>query len=82
MTESQFTAWLLFVAPILACFGNPTASFQQQVLIASIYSVFPIVLFFYGEREFIKNCKKGYCTFEDSIFPQFLYKRYNGDVND
>ena len=80
MRESQFYAWLLFLAPILACFGNSTLLFQQQVLIALVYSIFPIVLFFVAEREFIKDCKKGYCTFEDSILPQFLYRGYNGDV--
>ena len=76
MTENQFSAWLLFVLPVLACFGNPTVSFQNQIILALFVSIFPIVLFFIAEKEFIKDCKKGYKNWEESILPQIFYRRY------
>ena len=79
MTENQFCAWLLFALPILACFGNSTLSFQNQIIFALFVSIYPIVLFFIAEKEFIKDCKKGYKNWEESIFPIRMYKRYFND---
>ena len=76
MTENQFSAWLLFALPVLACFGNSTLSFQNQIIFALFVSIFPIVLFFIAEKEFIKDCKKGYKNWEESILPQIFYRRY------
>lgn len=76
MTENQFSAWLLCVLPVLACFGNPTLSFQNQVILVLVVSIYPIVLFFIAENEFIKDCKKGYNKWEESIFPIRMYKRW------
>ena len=76
MTENQFSAWLLFVLPVLACFGNPTLSFQNQIIFALFVSILPIGLFFLAENEFIKDCKKGYTDWSESILPQIFYRRY------
>ena len=81
MTESQFCAWLLFAIPALAFFGNPTMPFKYAIIGAIGYTIIiSIPLFFIAEREFIRDCKKGYKEWEDSILPQFLYKQYKGDV--
>ena len=79
MNENQFSAWLLFALPVLVCFGNPTLSFQNQIILALVVSIFPIVLFFIAEKEFIKDCKKGYKNWEESILPQIFYRRYLND---
>lgn len=79
MTENQFSAWVLFVFPVLACFGNSTLSFQNQIILALFVSILSIVLFFIAEKEFIKDCKKGYKTWEESIFPIRMYKRWYND---
>ena len=76
MTENQFFAWLLFALPVLACFGNPTLSFQNQIILALFVSILPIGLFFLAENEFIKDCKKGYTNWSESILPQIFYRRY------
>jgi len=81
MTESQFCAYLLFVLPSLCFFGNPTISFNYAIIGMLGYTIIiSVPLFFIGEREFIRDCKKGYKEWEDSILPQFLYKQYKGDV--
>ena len=79
MTEDQFFAWLLFALPVLLCFGKPTVSFQNQIILALFVSIFPIGLFFIAEKEFIKDCKKGYKNWEESILPQIFYRRYLND---
>lgn len=75
MSEDQFIAWLLFASPVLFCFSNSAMSFQQQLMLALVVSVLPIGLLFVAENEFIKDCKKGYTDWEESIFPQYFYKR-------
>lgn len=75
MSENQFCAWLLFALPVLLCFSNSAMSFQQQLMSALVISILPIGLLFVAENEFIKGCKKGYTDWEDSIFPQWFYKR-------
>lgn len=76
MTEDQFCAWLFFALPVLACFSNQTLPFQNQIIFALCVSIMPIGLFFVAENEFIKDCKKGYKNWEESIFPIRMYKRY------
>lgn len=75
MTENQFHAWLLFAFPVLIVFCNTAMSLQQRFITALVVSIFPIVLFFLAENEFIKNCKKGYTNWEESVFPQRFYKK-------
>ena len=75
MTEDQFYAWLLFACPVLICFCHPTMSLQERFIAALVVSIFPIILFIIAENEFIKNCKKGYTDWEESIFPQRFYKK-------
>lgn len=79
MTENQFYAWLLFALPVLVCFSNPQVPFQYQLMLALIVSILPIGLFFLGENEFIKDCKKGYTDWSESILPQRIYKRYQDE---
>lgn len=74
MTEDQFCAWLLFAMPLIMFLGKPITTLT--IIAFVIFSVLPIGLFFVGENEFIKDCKKGYKDWEDSILPQFLYKKY------
>lgn len=74
MTEDQFCAWLLFALPVLLCFTSSAMSFQQQLIFALVISILPIGLLFVAENEFIKDCKKGYIDWEESIFPQWFYK--------
>ena len=74
MTEDQFLAWLLFVAPLLMFLGKPIVT--ETIFAFICFSIIPIGLFFVGENEFIKSCKKGYKDWEDSILPQFFYKKY------
>lgn len=79
MTENQFMAWLLFALPLLIFFTKP---FDMEILIGFLaFSILPIGLFFMAENEFIKNCKKGYCKFEDSILPQFIYNHLKKELN-
>ena len=80
MTEDQFFAWLLFVAPLLMFLGKPIVT---ETIIAFIcFSIFPIGLFIVGEYEFVKDCKKGYTDWEDSIFPQFFYEKYKKELEE
>ena len=77
MTESQFTAWLLFLLPVLCCFGNQNFTFNQALMIAVVvFLVLPLPLLIIAENEFIKDCKKGYSNWEESIFPQKIYRRW------
>ena len=81
MTESQFCAWLLFAIPVLACFGNKGFSFNESLIVAIVFFLsFPLPLFIMAEREFIKNCKKGYTDWEESVLPQFIYKKYRRNL--
>ena len=75
MTEDQFLAWLLFAFPVLVCFCNTTMSLQERFIAALVVSIFPIMLFIIAEKEFIKGCKEGYTDWEESIFPQWFYKK-------
>ena len=80
MTEDQFSVWLLFfVAPVLIVFCNNDITFHEMLIIGLTYSIFPIAMFFLGEKEFINDCKKNYKEFEDSIFPIWVYRRYLND---
>ena len=77
MTESQFCAWVIFALPVLMVFGQGSyESFYYMFEVLFVLSIFPIGLFIIAENEFIKNCKKGYVEFEDSIFPLWFYKRW------
>lgn len=75
MTEDQFVPWLLFAFPVLACFFNTAMSLQERFIAALVVSFFPIMLFIIAEQEFIKDCKRGYTDWEESIFPQWFYKK-------
>ena len=75
MTEDQFCAWLLVAFPVLACFFNTAMSLQERFIAALVVSIFPIMLFIIAENEFIKDCKKGYTDWEESILPQWFYKK-------
>ena len=75
MTENQFLPWLLFAFPVLLCFCNTAMSLQERFIAALVVSIFPIMLFIIAENEFIKDCKKGYNDWEESVLPQWFYKK-------
>lgn len=75
MTENQFYAWLLFVFPILFCFNNKIP-FEYQIVLVIVISIYSLLLFVIAENEFIKDCKKGYKNWEESILPHTFYRRY------
>ena len=75
MTEDQFCTWILFALPVLTCFCNESLSFQYQLILALlILLVWDLPLLIIAEKAFIKDCKIGYKDWEDSIFPQWIYK--------
>lgn len=78
MIENQFYAWLLFVSPILFCFDNKIP-FEYQIVLVVFMSIYLLLLFVIAENEFIKDCKKGYKNWEESILPIRMYKRYYDD---
>lgn len=75
MTKDQFLAWLLFVIPVFAVFGGNN-TVEQIIVVLVMYSFIPISLFVLGEIIFIKDVKKGYDKFEDSIFPLWCYRKW------
>lgn len=75
MTENQFYAWLLFASPILICFDNKIP-FEHQIVLVVFMSIYLLLLFVIAENEFIKDCKKGYKNWEESILPRIFYRRY------
>jgi hypothetical protein len=72
MTGDQFIALLLFQLPFISLF-NPQCPLMIAIIVNLI--VF-MILTFIAENEFIKDCKKGYCGFEDSILPMIVYNKW------
>ncbi len=76
MTEDQFIAMLFFQLPFTLLFDP-----KFPIIIAVIVNIIVFMfLFSIAESEFIKDCKKNYKNFDESILPQFVYNRWRGDV--
>ena len=77
MTSDQFIALLLFQLPFTLLFNHKT-SVMLAIIVNMIVFTF---LFIIAEKEFIKNCKKGYNEFGESIFPQFIYNHWKKECD-
>ena len=79
MNDTQLTGFLLMNLPVAMLCGEVLVKYYMFnpiiILIIIIFSLsYAIGLLLIAEIIFIRDCRKGYCSFDDSIFPVWIYK--------
>ena len=78
MRDYQLQGLLILYCPMIMLF-----KYGINYISVGLNLVMFFVLFIIAENEFIKDCRKGYVTINDSILPKWFYKFIDlGDKNE